>query len=110
MGEYLVVARLQGNDVAGLGALGALFDLELDTLAFYKRAVALGLDGRLMYKDIRASVTRYKAIAPACIEPFDGAGNSLTHCFVSLSSKYVGWSALRTGEKTKPPKQKMPGR
>jgi hypothetical protein len=50
MGEYRaitwrVVARLQGNDVAGFGALGALFDLELDTLAFCKRAVALGLDG-----------------------------------------------------------------
>src|SRR5512136_2189893 len=81
---WRVVARLQGNYVAGLGALGALFDLELDTLAFCKRAVALGLDGRLMHKDIRASVTRYKAIALACIEPFDGAGNSLTHRFVSF--------------------------
>src|SRR4051812_35776960 len=58
-------------DVAGLRALGAVNDLELNCLAFFKRAEAVALNRRVVHKDVAASVAFDKPVALGVVEPLD---------------------------------------
>jgi len=66
----------EGGNVGGLQALGPLFDFELDLLAFFQAAEAIGLNSGEVYEDIVAAFMSNKAVALATIEPFDCAGDT----------------------------------
>src|SRR6266487_2683986 len=51
----------------------ALLDVELNSLAFFKAAVAIRLDGGEVDEDVPATVDRDEAVALVRVEPFDGA-------------------------------------
>src|SRR4029453_14888300 len=58
--------------VRGLGALGAVGDLELDGLALVECLVAVALDGREVDEDVVAAVAGDEAVALLVAEPLDG--------------------------------------
>src|SRR5919107_5390047 len=63
-------ARSERNDVLRLRALRALGDLELHALVLVQRAVALGLDGRVVHEDVgAAAVLSDEAEALLSVEP-----------------------------------------
>src|SRR5437899_11363492 len=65
-------------DVLRLQALGPLDHLDLDLLAFRKRAEALGLDRCVVAEDVSAAVVlRDEAEALRIVEPLHGTGD---HC------------------------------
>src|SRR6266567_3786384 len=51
----------------------ALLDIELNSLAFFKTAVAIRLNGGEVDEDVPATVDRDEAVALVRVEPFDGA-------------------------------------
>jgi hypothetical protein len=65
--------RLDGAYVLCLPALGALYDVELDALAFLKAAEALCLDGGVMDEYVLAVFTAQKAEALCVVKPLNGA-------------------------------------
>ena len=75
------------NDVAGLGALGALLNREFDLLAFIQVFETISLDGREMDEDILAAFASDEAVAFGAIEPFDCAGDTSGHVFAPSSKK-----------------------
>src|SRR5689334_15208807 len=63
-------ARSERDDVLRLRALRALGDLELHALVLVQRAVALGLDGRVVHEDVgAAAVLSDEAEALLSVEP-----------------------------------------
>jgi len=71
------------DDVAGLKTLGALFNSELDLLAFLQVLEAIALNGREVDKDIRAALASEKAVAFGPVEPLDCTVDTFRH-FASL--------------------------
>jgi hypothetical protein len=79
-GIFVSVSQLvDDDDVAGLKTLGALFDGELDLLAFLQVLEAFALDRREVDKDIIAAFASEKAIALGPIEPFDCTVDTFRH-------------------------------
>src|SRR5699024_1876127 len=84
-----------GPDALCLRALGALGDLELDALRLVQRAVALGLDGRVVHEDVvTATVLGDEAVALLCVEPLH---SSLCHVVRVLPGTFVGRARARPG-------------
>lgn len=77
------VVKLKSYHIAGLGAFGALFNRKFNPVALFQTAKAVRLNGRVMYKDIRAIIPADEAVTFGTIEPFDGSGNPLAHGDVS---------------------------
>src|SRR4051794_41952416 len=67
------VASSGGGDLVGLGALGALDDLEVDPLAFFQVFVPVHLDGRVVDEDVLTAVDGDEAEALLGVEPLHGA-------------------------------------
>ena len=68
------VGRSEGADALGLGALGALADLELDALVLFQAAEAVALDLRVVHEDVSAAaVWGDEAEALLRVEPLDRA-------------------------------------
>ncbi len=78
----ILVPGLDGSNVGGLLALGALSHLELDRLAFLQRLVAICLDGGEMNKHILAIRLGDKPIALVVVEPLH---RTLSHYINFLS-------------------------
>ncbi len=72
------------GDVAGLGAFGALLDIEFNALALFQVAVPIALDGGEMDEDVRAALAGDEAVALAGIEPFDRADDTFRDLCDSL--------------------------
>src|SRR4051812_32959244 len=62
-----------GGDLVGLGALGALDDLEVDPLALFQALVPVHLDGRVVDEDVLTAVDGDEAEALLGVEPLHGA-------------------------------------
>src|SRR4051812_39181946 len=62
-----------GGDLVGLGALGALDDLEVDPLALFEALVPVHLDGRVVDEDVLTAVDGDEAEALLGVEPLHGA-------------------------------------
>src|SRR5207249_5985974 len=65
--------RLGGRDVRGLGTLWALNDLELHTLTFGQRLVAVHRDRGEVDEDVVATLTLNEPVTLLVREPLDGA-------------------------------------
>jgi hypothetical protein len=93
-GFLIRVSQLANNDnVAGLQTFGALFDSELDLLAFLQVPETLALNGREMDKDIIAAFASEEAIALGPIEPLDCTVDTFRHfCLLMAIKKYGGYS------------------
>src|SRR5215211_8087727 len=87
------------GDVAGLRALRTVNDLELHCLAFFERAEAVALNGRVVHEDIAASVTLDEPIPLGVVEPLDLACN--THRSVPACCDALRCSAPRARRWTK---------
>src|SRR5690606_33180210 len=73
--------RLQGDDLVSLRTPVTLRHLELDALVLVQRAVAGGLDGRVVHEDVRpAAVDGDESEALLGVEPLHGA--LLGHVFL----------------------------
>jgi hypothetical protein len=80
-------ALLVYNDnVASLGALGALLDSELDALTLFEVAVTVALDGGEVDENVRATFAFDKTVAFATVEPFDRTDDTFSH-FINLLVK-----------------------
>src|SRR5207248_5831319 len=84
--------KLDRLDVRGLSALGALHDLELNTLTFGQRLVTLLGDRREVHEDVFATLTLDEPIALLVREPLHGA-----------LSQRLPPSKTRDGPGTEPP-------
>src|SRR4051812_49967615 len=62
-----------GGDLVGLGALGALDDLEVDPLALFEALVPVHLDGRVVDEDVLTAVDGDEAETLLGVEPLHGA-------------------------------------
>jgi hypothetical protein len=83
---------VNNDNVAGLQTLGALFDSELDLLAFLQVLEAFALDRREVDKDIIAAVASEEAVALRPIEPLDCTVDTFRH-FCLLGKKKI-WRVL----------------
>jgi hypothetical protein len=78
------------DDVCGLKTFGALFNSELDLLAFLQVLETFALDGGEMDEDIRAAFALEKAVAFRSIEPFDCTVDTFRHvCLLVASEKFL---------------------
>jgi hypothetical protein len=64
------------SDVARLGALGAVDDLEFDRLPFFERPEAGALDCRVMHEDVATAFALDESITLGVVEPLDLACNA----------------------------------
>ena len=70
-GRFLFVNQLLNRDVARLGSLGALFNIELDLLTFGQVAVAIALNCGEMDENVLATVIRLDESVALCrVKPF----------------------------------------
>ena len=81
------------DDVAGLKSLGALFNSELNLLAFLQVLEPLALNGREVDKDIIAAFASEEAIALGPIEPFDCTVDTFRHFCLLMANKKI-WRVL----------------
>src|SRR3954452_17202416 len=82
-----------GGDLVGLGALGALDDLEVDPLALFEALVPVHLDGRVVDEDVLTAVDGDEAEALLGVEPLHGA---LCHvCSHVRATDDASWSRSR---------------
>ena len=80
--DHLFWNQLDDGYARSLGALGALADLELNTLVLVEGLEATGLDLGVVNEDIAIGVIRGdEAEALFCVEPLDG---SLSHLFLLI--------------------------
>jgi hypothetical protein len=70
-------------DVACLGTLGALFNIELNLLAFLQVTISIALNCGEMDEDVLSTFTLDEAETLITIEPLDSTNNTLRH-FASL--------------------------
>src|SRR6266536_1146578 len=73
--------KLDRLDVRGLSALGALHDLELNSLTLGQRLVPLLRDGGEMDEDILATLTLDESVALLVRKPLHGALSQTTSSF-----------------------------
>jgi hypothetical protein len=85
-GFFGSIERLHGFYVSCLEALGALFNFELNRLAFLKGAEPVRLYGAVVDENVRAAFACEEAVALRRIEPFDRTGHTLCHF---IASPYV---------------------
>ena len=86
------------DDVACLKSLGALFDSELNLLAFLQVLETLALNGREVDEDILAAIACEKAVALRSIEPLDCTIDTFRHfCLLMARKKYGGYSLCCIG-------------
>jgi hypothetical protein len=64
------------SDVSSLEAFGAFFNAKLNSLAFFKIAVAVALDCGEMDENVLPILAFDKAVAFAAVKPFDRADDS----------------------------------
>jgi hypothetical protein len=76
MGSAVVLCELY---VRRLKALGAFFDGELYLLTFLQIFETFRLDCAIVDKDVGFTRALDKTISFACVEPLDGAGDSIAH-------------------------------
>ena len=62
-------AFLEPEDLIGLGAFGALDNVELYLIAFFEALIAVPLDGAVVNKDVWSAIATEKAIPLCVIEP-----------------------------------------
>src|SRR5262245_63472846 len=77
------------GDVAGLRALGAVNDLELDGLALLERSEAVALDRRVVDEHVAPTVSLDEPITLSVVEPLDlacDAHRSLPACCDAVSA------------------------
>jgi len=92
---FLVSASqlLDNNHVAGLETLGALFNSELNLLAFLQVLETLALNGREVDEDIIAAIASEEAVALRSVEPLDCTVDTFRHfCLLMANRKYGGYS------------------
>src|SRR5688500_927492 len=91
--DHLVSQLANDDDVAGLQTLGALFDSELDLLAFLQVLEAFALDRREVDKDVIAAIASEKAVALGPVEPLDCTVDTFRHvCLLMAKRIYGGYS------------------
>jgi len=84
---------LDDDHVARLKTLGALFNIELDLLAFLQVLETLALNGREVDEDILTAIASEEAIALRSIEPLDCTVDTFRHvCLLMANKKYGGYS------------------
>src|SRR6185436_1529328 len=74
---------VEDDDVGSLKTLGALFNCELDLLAFLQVFETFALNGGEVYEHIRAALTGDEAVTLGPIEPLDCTVDTFRH-FASL--------------------------
>ena len=95
---------VEDDDVGSLKTLGALFNCELDLLAFLQVLETLALDGREVDEDIFAAFASEEAIALRSIEPLDCTVDTFRHfCLLMANEKYGGYSL---GVASEPPQRR----
>lgn len=69
------------DDVSSLRAFGAVFDLELDLVAFVEAAIPVAriLNCRKVDEDVLTAVVGDEPVPFCCVEPLDGSVNSVCH-------------------------------
>ena len=66
--------KLDDANLVSLGTLGALGDVEFDSLVLVERAVAIGVDCGVVNENVRSAVSLLdEAEALFCVEPLNGA-------------------------------------
>jgi hypothetical protein len=91
-GAHLCPLELAAHsDVACLGSLGALFDIELDPLALLQIAIPIALNGREMDENVLAAFTLDETETLITIEPLHCTSYTFRHCFCLL------WAVLILG-------------
>jgi len=91
--DHLVSQLVNDDDVAGLQTLGALFDSELDLLAFLQVLEAFALDRGEVDKDIIATIAGEKAVALRPVEPLDCTVDTFRHfCLLGKKKIFGGYS------------------
>ena len=73
-------------DVAGLGSLGALFNIELDLLTFHQVAVSITLNGGEMDENVLTAFALDEAEALVTIKPLDRTNYSFRHFLPPLAN------------------------
>jgi len=93
---YLTCRRLnlQRLNVRCLPALGTLYNVELDCLAFLKALKTAGIDRRVVYKHVLAVLAADKAKALRVIEPLHC---SLFHFVSFLVSNFIIFRQIQIG-------------
>src|SRR5204863_2641385 len=92
------------GDVAGLRALGAVNDFELDCLSFFERPETIALDGREVNEDVAPAVALNETVTLGVVEPLDLACD--THRTVPACCN--GWSRVRAMATLTPGHKKRP--
>src|SRR5216683_8351379 len=77
--SYFCEVELEGLDVRGLQALGALGHFEFNRLAIVQRLVAISHDGGEVYENIFAALALDESKALARVEPLH-CSLFFTHC------------------------------
>ena len=72
------------RDVGSLGTLGALFNIELDLLAFGQVTESIALNGGEMDENVLSTFAFDKTETLVTIEPLDGTTYSFRHCICLL--------------------------
>ena len=84
----LLCSQLADDDyVCGLETLGALFNCELDLLAFLQVLESFALNGGEMYEDIRPALALEETVALCSVEPFDCTVDTFRHVCLLVASK-----------------------
>jgi len=97
---------VDNNDVAGLKTLGALFNSELDLLAFLQILKAFALNRREVDKDIIAAFASEEAVALCSVKPLDCTVDTFRHfCLLMANKKYGGYSLGSASERLNGVKQ-----
>jgi len=70
-----------------LKTLGAIFNSELDLLAFLQVLESFALNGGEMNENVRAALTLEEAVALRSIEPFDCTVDTFRHVCLLVARK-----------------------
>jgi hypothetical protein len=80
---------VEDDDVGSLKTLRALFNSELDLLAFLQVLETLALNGREVYEYICAALTGDEAVTLGPIEPLDCTVDTFRHFCLLMANKKI---------------------
>ena len=81
----LFSCQLHHYDVAGLRTLGALFNCELDLLAFLQVAETIALNGGEVNENVLSTFALDEAEALVTVEPLNRTNYSVRHCLPPMA-------------------------
>jgi hypothetical protein len=91
---WVTFSGLDDGDAGSLQTLGALFNCELDPLAFIQIAEPITKNSGVVYEYILAIFALNESVAFATIEPLDRTKNSFRHFVCLLMANSVSGAAL----------------